>query len=101
MDTNNLFCLHRCANGMWLEVAKISELFEKNQEAKSALEFNQEKTQWRYITPGGVTQSKSWTDIGKNNSSDDKFIQFVFDPTDFNQLKRAFTTASHYYSSRD
>jgi len=97
MEKKDLCCLHKCANEMWLELAKVEELIGKNEIAKKALEINIPNGEWRYLNQDGYLQSKNWSKIGEQ-SKDGKFVQIVFDPTDFSQLKRAFSIASHFFS---
>ena len=96
----NLCCLHKCPNGLWLELAKVEELIEKNKVAQKSLEIDIQNRKWRYINQDNYIQSKDWNKIGQE-SSDEKFVQLVFNLTDFRQLKNAFSIASHFYSSND
>ena len=100
MEQRNLLLIHKCANGMWLELAKINEYLAKNEVAQKALEIDLPNKRWRYINQYPCAQSTDWNAIGNGyQNGDGKEVHLVFDQTDFTQLKTAFSTASHFYSS--
>lgn len=101
MELSNLGCLHKCGNGMFLEFKMVEDLFKEFKGSKEALEIDTENKKWRYITPGGYIQPKDWSKFGKAETYGDKFVQLVFDITDLEQLEKAFSTASHFYSNKD
>lgn len=100
MELKNLCCLHKCPNGLWLELANVEELIRKNETVKKDLEVDLPGGRWRYVYTDNRLQSKDWSKIGEG-SRDGKFVQLIFDPADFTQLKNAFSIASHFYSNND
>jgi hypothetical protein len=65
---------------------------------KKSLEIDLVNKKWKYSDKYGPME-QDWADIGKNLSWDKYFIRLVFDYTDFEQLKKAFSMASHFFSN--
>ncbi|MFT5360131.1 MAG: hypothetical protein ACI88L_000613 [Candidatus Paceibacteria bacterium] len=103
MDISNIGCLHKCGNGMYLQFTAVEDLLndEKFEKETKGLKIDIEKNRWRYITQGGYCQNKDWSEIGETNKRDNKFVQLIFNTKDKEQLIKAFSTASHFYSSNE
>ncbi len=98
MKLQQLYCLHLCPNGLYLELSKVESLIEQNKDVKKSLEIDLVNKKWKYSDNYGPVE-QDWADIGKNLSWDKYFIRLVFDYTDFEQLKKAFSMASHFFSN--
>ncbi|NTV44407.1 MAG: hypothetical protein HGA67_01780 [Candidatus Yonathbacteria bacterium] len=97
MNKNNLCYLYNAGNN-FLAVECLKNFPKK--EGGSTLEIDMERGLWRYMQPDTYMQSHNWHEIGKG-SHDNKSVQMVFDKTDFEQLKRAFSVASHNHARHD
>jgi hypothetical protein len=98
MELQQLYCIHLCPNGLYLELSKVENLIEQNKDVKKSLEIDLVNKKWKYSDNYGPVE-QDWADIGKNLSWDKYFIRLVFDYTDFEQLKKAFSMASHFFSN--
>ena len=96
MKLAQLYCLHLCPNGLFLELAKVQDLVKKNKTVKKSSEIDLINKKWKYSDKYGPLKQE-WADIGKNLSYDKYFVKLVFDPTDFEQLTKAFSLASHFF----
>lgn len=96
MELNELYCLVEDAGKLSLTLQKVENLDELH---TRHLEINLEKGQWRYINQYPRTSNFYWHQIGKP-CPEIQYVQIVFDPKDFEQLKRAFSFASSYYANR-
>jgi hypothetical protein len=97
MKLSQLCCLHLSPNGLFLQLAKVEDLIKKDKKVKNSLEIDLDKKKWKYFDEYGPLK-QGWADIGKTLDWKKYFIKLVFDPTDFNQLKEAFSEASHFFS---
>ncbi len=100
MKLNQLYCLHLCPNGLFLELAKVQDLVKKNKDVNKSLEIDLINKKWKYSDKYGPVK-QDWADIGKSLNWDKYFVKLVFDPTDFRQLTNAFSMASHFYTNNE
>ncbi|NTV22023.1 MAG: hypothetical protein HGB03_00440 [Candidatus Yonathbacteria bacterium] len=94
---DNLCYLYNAGNN-FLAMDLVENFPQK--EGENKLEIDLEKNLWRYMRSDGYIQSHDWHKIGER-SYDNKSVQIVFDRTDIEQLKEAFSVASHNNSRHD
>ncbi len=97
MKLENLYCLHLCPNELFLELAKVQNLIKKDKAVKKSLEIDLINKKWKYSDKYGPSK-QDWANIGKSLKYPKYFVKLVFDPTDFEQLTKAFSMASHFFS---